>query len=134
VEGSTEGGGVDGDDVVTAGDGVDGASPSPAVDGIAGGIVGETDGITGVSGTAGAGGSCGVTATWGSDTELSEASAVAMIVVGSTGLGTPSSARAGLAASAATAPHTERPRASEVLRDMIQEDMYPSTQRRIRKN
>jgi hypothetical protein len=134
VEGSTEGGGVDGDVVVTAGDGADGASTSPAVDGIAGGIVGETDGITGVSGTAGGGGSCGVTVTCGSGTELADASAVAMIVVGSAGLGTPSSARAGLATNAATAPHTERPRANEVLRDMIQEDMYPPTRRRIRKN
>jgi hypothetical protein len=134
VEGSTEGVGVAGGDVVRSGEGADGASTSPAASGIAGGIVDGTDGITGVSGTAGGGGSCGMSTTCGPGAELSEAGAVAMIVVGSTGLGTPSSARAGLAASAATAPHTERPRASEVLRDMIQEDMYPPTWRRIRKN
>jgi hypothetical protein len=133
VEGSTEGGAVDGDAVVTAGDGAGGASTSPAAAGIAGGIVGETDGITGVSGTVGGGGSCGVTATCGSGAELAESSAVAMIVVGSTGLGTPSSARAGFAVSAATAPHTERPKASEVRHDMIQEDMYPPDQRTYEK-
>jgi hypothetical protein len=134
VVGSTGGAGGDGDDDVTVAGGSGEASALSGVGGIAGGIVGETGGITGVSGTVGSGGGCGVGATCGSVGELMESSAVAMIAAGSAGLGTPSSARAGLAASAATVPHTARPRAIEVRPNMIQGDMYPPSQERIRKN
>jgi hypothetical protein len=134
VVGSTGGAGSDGDEDVTVSGGSGGASTLSGVDGIAGGIVGETGGIVGVSGTVGSAGGCGVGATCGSVAELVESSAVAMIAVGSAGLGTPSSARAGLVASAATVPHTARLRAIEVRPNMIQGDMYPSSRGRIRKN
>jgi hypothetical protein len=100
------------------------------VGGIAGGIVGGIAGITGISGVEGG---CGAVAGCASDTELTDGSAGATIVVGTTGPGTPSSVRAGLAASAATVPHTERLTTNEERRDMIQEDMYPSSLRCIRK-
>jgi hypothetical protein len=134
VVGSTGGAGGAGDDDVTVAGGSGGASASSGVGGIAGGIVGETGGIIGVSGTVGTGGGCGAGATCGSVAEFMESSAVAMIADGSAGLGTPSSARAGLAASAATVPHTARPRAIEVRPNMIQGDMYPPSQGRIQKN
>jgi hypothetical protein len=108
-----------------------GGSTASVAGGIADGIATETAGITGVSATAGGGG----TVTAGrAGIEVSGVVAAATIAVGSTGITTPSSPRAGLAASAATAPHTERPRASDELRDMIQEDMYPDVRRDIRKN
>jgi hypothetical protein len=113
------------------GEAAGGTSVTPVAGGIAGGIVAKTAGITGVSGVTGG---CDTAGTCGPGSELIAVVTVATIVAGSTGTITPSSARAGLAASAATAPHTERLRTIDERRDMIQEDMYPGSERRIQKN
>ena len=116
---------------VASGDGVDGGATSTAAGGIMAGIVGETVGITGMSGMTGA---TGISCVSGSMIEPADESAVPTIAAGSTKVAVPSSACVGLAASAATAPHTERARTNDGLLDMMQEEMYPSSRPSIQKS
>lgn len=116
-----------------SGEGVDRGVTSTEAGGITGGIVDEIVGITGMPGKTGITGITGISGTCGSAAEAADESAAATIAAGSTAAAVPSSARVGLAASAATAPHTERARTNDGLLDMMQEDMYPSARPLIRK-